>query len=179
LNLLGSEDPPDYRQNFQAAVTLGLEEHPLYAADLLFSEEIFPVCTPAFLAMQPRVATLAGLMEAPLLDLRASHWKARLWQPVDWAFWLGQFQLNAARCRRLMNFSHYTLLMDAVRDDLGGGPGLAPSGTATTETGNGSASFDGNLPRSGPAALFRLSPRLGSPKYPNQSPKLDAGTGVS
>lgn len=121
LHLLGREDAPDCRQNFQAAVTLGLEEHPRYAADLLFSEEIFPVCTPAFLALHPLAATLTGLLAVPLLDLSASHWKARLWRPIDWSFWLDQFQLDATRCRRLMNFSHYTLLMDAVRDDLGVG----------------------------------------------------------
>ncbi|MBO3273696.1 LysR substrate-binding domain-containing protein [Pseudomonas schmalbachii] len=121
LHLISTEGNPDYQENFSAAVTLGLEEHPHYLAEYLFSEEIFPVCTPAFLEQHPQIKTLEGLMSVTLLNLSASHWKARLWVPVDWAFWFRQFGLDASRCRETMDFSHFSMLLDAVQEEVGVG----------------------------------------------------------
>lgn len=121
LYLISAEANPDYQERFDAAVTLGLEEHPLYVAEYLFSEEVFPVCTPAFLQQHPQIATLQGLMTVTLLNLSASHWKAKLWEPIDWAFWLKPFGLDATRSQSNMNFSHFSTLLDAVQQDLGVG----------------------------------------------------------
>jgi DNA-binding transcriptional LysR family regulator len=121
LHLISTEGNPDYQENFTAAVTLGLEEHPRYVAEYLFSEEVFPVCTPGFLEQHPQVATLPGLLDATLLNLSASHWKARLWAPIDWAFWLRQFGLDVSGSREAMSFSHFSMLMDAVHQEVGVG----------------------------------------------------------
>lgn len=121
LHLISGEGNPDYREGFHAAVTLGLEEHPQYVAQYLFSEEVFPVCTPNFLERHPQVATLEGMLGVPLLNLSASHWKARLWEPVDWAFWLRQIGVDAAPAREAMSFSHFSMLLDAVHQEEGVG----------------------------------------------------------
>ncbi|MDH4563660.1 LysR substrate-binding domain-containing protein [Pseudomonas sp. BN411] len=121
LHLISSDTNPDYQERFNAAVTLGLEEHPQYVAEYLFSEEIFPVCTPGFLQQNPQITTLEGLMSVTLLNLSASHWKARLWAPVDWSFWLKQFGLDAAKCKETMDFSHFSMLLDAVQEEVGVG----------------------------------------------------------
>lgn len=121
LHLISGEGNPDYRESFHAAVTLGLEEHPQYVAQYLFAEEVFPVCTPRFLQQHPQAAELQGLLGLPLLNLSASHWKARLWAPVDWAFWLKQFAIDPAAAREAMSFSHFSMLIDAVHQDEGVG----------------------------------------------------------
>ncbi|MEX6501773.1 LysR substrate-binding domain-containing protein [Pseudomonas zhanjiangensis] len=121
LHLVSGEGNPDYREGFRAAVTLGLEEHPQYVAQYLFSEEVFPVCTPRFLEQHPQVADLQGLLSMPLLNLSASHWKARLWAPVDWAFWLKQFDVDPSAAREAMSFSHFSMLIDAVHQEEGVG----------------------------------------------------------
>ncbi|GLZ86739.1 transcriptional regulator GcvA [Metapseudomonas resinovorans] len=121
LHLISSDANPDYQEHFGAAVTLGLEEHPQYVAEYLFSEEIFPVCTPGFLAQNPQITTLEGLMSVTLLNLSASHWKARLWAPVDWAFWLKQFGADASMGKETMDFSHFSMLLDAVQEEVGVG----------------------------------------------------------
>ncbi|MCY1400714.1 Glycine cleavage system transcriptional activator [compost metagenome] len=121
LHLISSDANPDYQESFNAAVTLGLEEHPHYVAEFLFSEEIFPVCTPGFLEQHPQIASLEGLTSVTLLNLSASHWKARLWAPVDWAFWLKQFGFDAAMCKETMDFSHFSMLLDAVQEEVGVG----------------------------------------------------------
>ncbi|MDR6712498.1 DNA-binding transcriptional LysR family regulator [Pseudomonas hunanensis] len=123
LNMISSETNPDYRERFQAAITLGLEEHPQYAATYLFSEEIFPVCTPDFLARHPGINGLGELSEVPLLDLNAQHWGARLWAPMDWGYWFKQLGVVASVNRQSMSFSHFSVLLDAVLQ--GQGVGLA------------------------------------------------------
>lgn len=121
LHLISGEGNPSYREGFDAAVTLGLEEHPHYVAEYLFSEEIFPVCTPGFLAQHPHISTLEGLLDVTLLNLSARHWKAQLWTPVDWDSWLGLFGVDGASHRKAMNFSHFSMLLDAVHQELGVG----------------------------------------------------------
>lgn len=121
LHLISAEGNPDYRERFSAAVTLGLEEHPHYLAEYLFAEEIFPVCTPGFLEQHPQITTLEGLMSVRLLNLSASHWKARLWVPVDWSFWLKQFGFDASMGKETMDFSHFSMLLDAVQEEVGVG----------------------------------------------------------
>ncbi|UFH50070.1 LysR substrate-binding domain-containing protein [Pseudomonas sp. KNUC1026] len=123
LQLISSEANPDYREGFDAAITLGLEEHSAYEATWLFSEEVFPVCTPAFLDGCPALCDLQGLAHVPLLDLSARHWQPRLWAPVDWAYWFRHFGLPPAAARQAMSFSHFSLQMDAVMQ--GEGVGLA------------------------------------------------------
>ncbi|MCY1298782.1 Glycine cleavage system transcriptional activator [compost metagenome] len=121
LHLISTEGNPDYQESFNAAVTLGLEEHPHYVAEYLFSEEIFPVCTPGFLEQHPQITTLDGLMSVTLLNLSASHWKARLWVPVDWSFWLKQIGFDASVPKETMDFSHFSMLLDAVQEEVGVG----------------------------------------------------------
>lgn len=121
LFLISSDGNPDPHAGFDAAVTLGLEEHPQYVADYLFAEEIFPVCTPEFFEQNPQISTLEGLLTVPLLNLSASHWKARLWTPIDWAFWLQHFGCDAPASRMTMNFSHFPTLLDAVQQEVGVG----------------------------------------------------------
>lgn len=121
LQLISSETNPDYRERFQAAITLGLEEHSQYAATYLFSEEIFPVCTPGFLAKHPSVAVLSGLSAVPLLNLSAHHWRARLWEPIDWEYWFKHFGVPSSAAREAMSFSHFSMLIDAVLQEQGVG----------------------------------------------------------
>ncbi|MCM5705787.1 LysR substrate-binding domain-containing protein [Larsenimonas salina] len=121
LHLISGEGNASYREGFDAAVMLGLEEHPQYVAEYLFSEEIFPVCTPEFLEQHPHISTLEGLLDVTLLNLSAGHWKARLWTPLDWDFWLGLFCVDGARKQKEINFSHFTMLLDAVYQEVGVG----------------------------------------------------------
>ncbi|MNP35051.1 DNA-binding transcriptional activator GcvA [compost metagenome] len=90
-------------------------------AEYLFSEEIFPVCTLGYLEQHPQITTLEGLTSVTLLNLSARHWKARLWAPVDWSFWLKRFGFDSARSKETMDFSHFSMLLDAVQEEVGVG----------------------------------------------------------
>lgn len=134
LHLISVEENPQVQEKFDAAVTLGLEESPDYHAQFLFGEDIFPVCTPEFLQQHPEAATLEGLQELPLLDLDPKYWRARLWSPVDWRFWLAQFddagqadtdrkESRAKEIKPEFYFSHFPMLIDAVLEGVGIGLG--------------------------------------------------------
>lgn len=123
LHLISVEENPMVQDKFDAAVTLGLEESPDYHSQFLFGEDIFPVCTPEFLAQHPEAATLEGLRKLPLLDLDPKFWKARWWSAVDWRFWLSQFDENTVSVQPEFYFSHFPMLIDAVLEGVGVGLG--------------------------------------------------------
>ncbi len=123
LNLISVEENPSMLNRFDAGIILGLEDSAGYQSDFLFSEEIFPVCTPAFLAANPTASSLEGLVRQPLLELDAKYWSAKWWSPVDWAFWLDQQNLIIDAVSADMAFSHFPMLLDAVLQDVGVGLG--------------------------------------------------------
>lgn len=123
LNLVSVDENPLVADKFDAAITLGLEEGAGYQSDFLFAEEIFPVCTPAFLDTHPETNTLDGLMQQPLLDLDPQFWKARWWSPIDWNFWLRQCGVENAQVKSELTFSHFPMLLDAVLQNVGIGLG--------------------------------------------------------
>jgi DNA-binding transcriptional LysR family regulator len=123
LHLISVEENPMMADKFDAGITLGLEDSAHYQADFLFSEEIFPVCTPNFLANNPSVNTLEGLMKMPLLELDAKFWNAKWWSAIDWSFWLTQQGKEPDCVTADMLFSHFPILLDAVLQEVGVGLG--------------------------------------------------------
>ncbi|MBQ0784654.1 MAG: LysR family transcriptional regulator [Amphritea sp.] len=123
LHLISVEENPAMADKFDAGITLGLEDNAGYQSDFLFSEQVFPVCTPAFIEANPAACTLEGLMQQPLLELDAKFWNAKWWSAVDWSFWLDQQGLGAKAVTAEMSFSHFPMLLDAVLQDVGIGLG--------------------------------------------------------
>ena len=123
LHLISVEENPAMADKFDAGITLGLEDNSAYQSDFLFSEDVFPVCTPAFLEANPTANSIEGLMQLPLLELDAKFWNAKWWSAVDWSFWLDQQGLDCADVSAEISFSHFPMLLDAVLQDVGVGLG--------------------------------------------------------
>lgn len=123
LHLISVEENPAMADKFDAGITLGLEDNAGYQSDFLFSEEVFPVCTPAFLEANPTARSIEGLMQLPLLELDAKFWNAKWWSAVDWSFWLAQQGLDSEPMTAEISFSHFPMLLDAVLQDVGIGLG--------------------------------------------------------
>jgi DNA-binding transcriptional LysR family regulator len=119
LNLLSVESNPVVTDNFEVAITLGLEEDPNYSADFLFCEEVFPVCTPEFLQRYPQVSNEANLTQLPLLDLDPNFWQAKWWIPMDWRSWLHHTNIDSLNVKVDMYFSHYPMLIDTALQGWG------------------------------------------------------------
>jgi len=131
LQLTSLEQNPNMADKFEAGITLGLEKSELYESDFLFSEVIFPVCTPQLLAENPDIVNLDCLIQHSLLELDSKFWQAKWWQPVDWATWLLQLdQSEQDEPKKAlkgvtpdMMFSHFSMLLDAVLQGVGIGLG--------------------------------------------------------
>ena len=90
----------------------------------LFAEEVYPICSPSYLAQMGQPATSADLTRARLLDLDspARHWFT--WE--DWFRLLGQSSRPATKSRNSRLFGNYPLLLQAILQGQGVGLGWRP-----------------------------------------------------
>ncbi|MFF7706594.1 LysR substrate-binding domain-containing protein [Pseudomonas sp. NPDC007930] len=99
-----------------------LDLRPGYRRTRLFHEVVYPVCSPALLAAQPELGSLAGLRQAALLDLHP-HGRAQLSEQVDWNVWFafhGQGQQAPSRgAPPGLSSNDYPLLMQMALDGQG------------------------------------------------------------
>lgn len=85
----------------------------------LFAEEVFPVCSPGFLAQHGPIDSLARLAEVPLLTLTSEDKAA--WQ--DWPGYFQRLGGIAHRENAELIFNNYTLLIQAAIAGQGVGMG--------------------------------------------------------
>lgn len=75
-----------------------------YASVPLFHDRIYPVCTPAYLAAHPDIASLEGLRNSVLLNL-SPYGRSQVAEHVDWRAWLAIHRIDIED--RLKNSAHY------------------------------------------------------------------------
>lgn len=95
------------------AVLHGNGDWPGYVARHLFSDQIFPVCAPAYLERR-EIAAPEDLLGADLIDLDYIHWN---W--INWGIWLTEAGLDPARAQILIRTNSYMAQLDAARAGLG------------------------------------------------------------
>lgn len=126
-------DDPD----FDLAILFGSGNWPGYRAQRLFREEIYPVCSPAYLGEGPR-PTPEEISRMRLLHLRAPS--ALRW--FTWNDWFSALKLPPVSRDHDVIFNNYHLLLQAVLQGQGVGLGWTPLIDAMVES----------------KALVRLSP---------------------
>jgi DNA-binding transcriptional LysR family regulator len=87
---------------------------PAHESELLFAEEVFPVCSPGYFGARQGGLDPAELSGATLLDLDDDHWN---W--LNWRQWLGAHGQSRATPPRPLTISSYPLVIDAARRGLG------------------------------------------------------------
>lgn len=85
-----------------------------HASELLFPEEVFPVCGPGYLAGRTARLTPGELVGETLIDLEDEHWT---W--LTWRQWLTSRGVDAAARDRRLIVGSYPLVVDAARRGLG------------------------------------------------------------
>ena len=85
-----------------------------FQAQILFQEEIFPVCSPAYLRQHPKPASLAALTQETLLNLESSHWN---W--MDWRMWLSSNEVHLPIQHQGLQINNYPLLIEAAKNGQG------------------------------------------------------------
>jgi len=108
-------DPDLARERIDLAITLGTGEFPQHQRWRFVDEEIFPVCSPAFLAGSDGLADVQALTRATLLHLEERYARPRL----DWAGWLARFGVAMHRNTRLFRFNDYSVVLQAAIEGQG------------------------------------------------------------
>lgn len=115
VRLVASDDERDcLADDIQISIIHGNGEWAGYHADLLFDEEVFPVCSPAYLEGRPPVAAAADLLACDLLELEDDRWD---W--MNWRAWLGGNGVDLPAGHRSLQINSYPLLIDAARNGQG------------------------------------------------------------
>lgn len=105
------------RSDIDVAVLFGDGRFKQGTSHWLFSEEVFPVCSPLLLKEQAAPLPVAALLEMPLLHLRgenSSHW-------FDWSGVFRELGIATPPAPGQLRFDNYTLLIQAAI----GGQGVA------------------------------------------------------
>ncbi|MEE2698756.1 MAG: LysR substrate-binding domain-containing protein [Pseudomonadota bacterium] len=106
------------------AVRYGHGAWPNVSAELMFANEIFPVCSPIYLEKKGPIKILPDLLEADLLHLTVFD---RNW--ITWESWLEDFGLRSPAENKKISFDNYMVLIHAaVR-----GEGIALCGARLAE----------------------------------------------
>jgi LysR family glycine cleavage system transcriptional activator len=123
LRLISSDMEADcLAEEVDVAIVHGDGSWPGYEAALLLDEEVFPVCSPAYLARHGAIARPDDLLGRVLIDLDDDHWN---W--INWRVWLTEQDIHPPRdasgtgpagLRRLV-INSYPLIVQAARNGLG------------------------------------------------------------
>jgi len=85
LNIVSTEGNPSFLlDQVDMAIVLGHEPQPDIVEDWLITEEIFPVCSPAYAERHPELQTAGDIPGQTLIHLDHDHWAQLSWSPVDW-----------------------------------------------------------------------------------------------
>src|SRR5215472_14164789 len=115
--------------DFDLAILFGAGDWPGCRAQRLFQEEIYPVCSPAYLGNRPQ-PTPEEICQMRLLHLRAPS--AQRW--FSWDDWFSAMELPpVSRVHDLM-FNNYQLMLQAVLQGQGVGLGWTPLIDAMVES---------------------------------------------
>lgn len=101
-------------ENVDVAIRYGEGKWPGLTATRLFSEEIFPVCSPHYRAARPDLRTPADLLDESLLHLDEID---RSW--ITWPAWLRATGVEPPRPLHGPRFNNYAIVVQAARDGQG------------------------------------------------------------
>ncbi len=115
LRIVASDDNSEtLGGEVQATILHGDGDWPGYRAIRLFTEEVFPVCSPDYERNIIDGDWVSWLLQAQLIDLADSHWN---W--MNWRLWLGGNDIDEPLGNRNLQINSYPLLIDAACDGHG------------------------------------------------------------
>lgn len=126
------------KEDVDLAVRYGSGSWPGLAAELLFHEKVFPVCSPELIRGDTPLDEPADLARFTLLHDDYSR--------EDWRAWLNAAGVRDADPEKGMSFSHSSLMLQAAERGLGVALGRSPLVRDELERGTLVAPFDLSLP---------------------------------
>lgn len=102
------------RERIDLAITLGDGHFGHYQRWHFVDEEIFPVCSAAFLQRSGPLKDLPALTRTTLLHLE-ERYRPRL----DWQAWLARFDVKLGRGNKVFRFNDYSIVLQAAIEGQG------------------------------------------------------------
>ena len=102
------------RERIDLAITLGSGDFAQHARWRFVDEEVFAVCSPAFLASHSPLRTVQELANSTLLHLE-ERYRPRL----VWPLWLARFGVSAPRSAKGLSFNDYSIVLQAALEGQG------------------------------------------------------------
>lgn len=96
------------------AIVHGDGNWPGFTSRLLFREQVYPVCSPAYLENAPSLRSTEDLAAHTLLNLGDDHWN---W--MNWRVWLSGNDVGLPAKVRIFEINSYPLLIEATRKGMG------------------------------------------------------------
>ncbi|MFH1804087.1 MAG: transcriptional regulator GcvA [Pseudomonadota bacterium] len=120
----------DFRaEGIDLAVRFGRGRYPNLYAELLMRDEVFPVCSPDYLASAPPLRTPEDILNHQLLHDATAQ--VELPRAADWNFWLEGVGVNNITLRRGLRFNSGDMVIQAAL--MGQGIGMARTSLAAQD----------------------------------------------
>ncbi len=115
LRIISSDDLADsFADGVDVAIVSGHGTWPGYESQLLFEEEAFPVCSPAYLHSAAPITSPGDMTHCALLDLEDDHW---YW--MSWRVWLTENGVSLPAQHRSLRINSYPLVIEAAKNGQG------------------------------------------------------------
>jgi len=103
---------------YDVCIVMGYQPEPDFVSELLFSEEIYPVCAPSYLEGRDPPCTPADLLGETLLHLDDAYYRGP-WTPINWGQWLQHFGATLRPGPRGLVFNSYAMLIQTAMRGCG------------------------------------------------------------
>ncbi len=115
FDVIATDDPDSYHDpSSDLAILHGSGQWTGHRVNLLFLEEVFPVCSPSYIEEHGPMSSVADLQHARLIDLLYEKWT---W--MNWTIWLSEMGVPYTNVVRTLRSNHYETTIEAARDGLG------------------------------------------------------------
>jgi LysR family glycine cleavage system transcriptional activator/LysR family transcriptional regulator of beta-lactamase len=141
-----------FKDDWTCGILLGNGDWPGYEAELLFSADLFPVCTPS---IAQRLTSAALLAQETLLQVEHS--------PEEWPLWLAAAGVKLRANTVGPSFGNYAMVVQAALDGVGVAIGLRPYVEHDLASGRLVAPFTLSVPKGRAWYLVYRSFRLDDP----------------
>lgn len=119
IRLVVSDYEPDcLKDEIDVAIIHGDGSWPLHNTELLFAEEVLPVCSPSYIEQNRPISSPSDLIEHSLVDHEDEHWN---W--MNWRMWLARHEVDLPPEHHKLQINNYNLVIQAAREGQGIGLG--------------------------------------------------------
>ncbi len=121
VRILATDKDVDlHRDGVDLAIGCGdYDEHSEVKAHFLFTDEVFPVCSPDFLAKHGAINSAEDLLACELLHLDEEHWQGLSWDAIDWPLWFASQGHDTLAIQQGMRVNNYPLLVQMAEAGQG------------------------------------------------------------